>query len=52
MWGTIKNSVLAGETVQAAQPAEDDFKSSHVWLNVKTEFSFVEQAELVHWHVR
>ncbi len=38
--------------MQDAQPAEDDFKSSHVWLNVKTEFSFVEQAELVHWHVR
>ena len=31
---------------------EYDFNFSHVWLNVKTEFSFDEQEELVHWHVR
>lgn len=31
---------------------EYDFNFSHVWLNVKTEFSFEEQEELVHWHVR
>jgi hypothetical protein len=31
---------------------EYDFNFSHVWLNVKTEFSFEEQEELVRWHVR
>ena len=31
---------------------EYDFNFSHVWLNVKTEFSFEEKEELVHWHVR
>ena len=31
---------------------EYDFNFSHVWLNVKTEFSFEEQEELVHLHVR
>ena len=31
---------------------EYDFNFSHVWLNVKTEFSFAEEDELVHWHVR
>ena len=31
---------------------EYDFNFSHVWLNVKTEFSFEEQEKLVHWHVR
>ena len=31
---------------------EYDFNFSHVWLNVKTEFSFEEENELVHWHVR
>ena len=31
---------------------EYDFNFSHVWLNVKTAFSFEEQDELVHWHVR
>ena len=31
---------------------EYDFNFSHVWLNVKTAFSFDEQEELVHWHVR
>ena len=31
---------------------EYDFNFSHIWLNVKTEFSFVEEDELVHWHVR
>ena len=31
---------------------EYDFTFSHVWLNVRTEFSFEEQEELVHWHVR
>ena len=31
---------------------EYDFNFSHVWLNVKTEFSFEEKAEEVIWHVR
>ena len=31
---------------------EYDFNFSHVWLNVRTEFSFEEQEELVHWRVR
>ena len=31
---------------------EYDFNFSHVWLNVKTEFSFEKQEELVYWHVR
>lgn len=31
---------------------EYDFNFSHFWLKVKTEFSFEEQEELVHWHVR
>ena len=31
---------------------EYDFNFSHVWLNIKTEFFFEEQQELVHWHVR
>ena len=31
---------------------EYDFNFSHVWLNVKTEFSFAEEAEEVVWHVR
>ncbi len=31
---------------------EYDFNFSHLWLNVKTEFSFEEQDELVVWHVR
>lgn len=31
---------------------EYDFNFSHVWLNVKTEFSFEEQDEVVCWHVR
>ena len=31
---------------------EYDFNFSHLWLNVKTEFSFEEDEELVHWHVR
>ena len=29
-----------------------DFNFSHVWLNVKTEFSFEEGPEEVVWHVR
>ena len=31
---------------------EYDFNFSHLWLNVKTEFSFEEHAEEVTWHVR
>lgn len=31
---------------------EYDFNFSHVWLNVKTEFSFEEREEDVVWHVR
>ena len=31
---------------------EYDFNFSHVWLNVKTDFSFEEREETVHWHVR
>ncbi len=31
---------------------EYDFNFSHVWLDVKTEFAFEEQEELVRWHVR
>ena len=31
---------------------EYDFNFSHVWLNVKTEFSFEETDELAVWHVR
>lgn len=31
---------------------EYDFNFSHVWLNVKTEFSFEEDDSAVHWHVR
>ena len=31
---------------------EYDFNFSHMWLNVKTEFSFDEDDEQVHWHVR
>ena len=31
---------------------EYDFNFSHVWLNVKTEFSFREDEERVYWHVR
>ncbi|MBR5747086.1 MAG: hypothetical protein IKX92_07485, partial [Clostridia bacterium] len=31
---------------------EYDFNFSHVWLNVKTEFSFKETADTVLWHVR
>ena len=31
---------------------EYDFNFSHLWLNVKTEFSFAEEGELVHWRVR
>ena len=31
---------------------EYDFNFSHVWLNVKTEFSFEERADTVVWHVR
>ena len=31
---------------------EYDFNFSHVWLNVKTEFSFEETADTVLWHVR
>ena len=31
---------------------EYDFNFSHVWLNVKTAFSFAEGEELVHWRVR
>ena len=31
---------------------EFDFNFSHVWLNVKTEFSFEEKDEEVIWHVR
>ena len=31
---------------------EYDFNFSHLWLNVKTEFSFEEGEELVTWHVR
>ena len=31
---------------------EYDFNFSHLWLNVKTEFSFEEEEELVHWRVR
>ncbi len=31
---------------------EYDFNFSHVWLNVKTEFSFEELDDVVHWHVR
>ena len=31
---------------------EYDFNFSHVWLNVKTEFSFEETADTVFWHVR
>ncbi len=31
---------------------EYDFNFSHLWLNVKTEFSFEEGEELVHWRVR
>lgn len=31
---------------------EYDFNFSHVWLNVKTDFSFDETDELVHWTVR
>ena len=31
---------------------EYDFNFSHVWLNVKTEFSFEEKEDMVIWHVR
>ena len=31
---------------------EYDFNFSHVWLNVKTEFSFEEKEDTVLWHVR
>ena len=31
---------------------EYDFNFSHVWLLVKTEFSFTEDEKEVHWHVR
>ena len=31
---------------------EYDFNFSHVWLNVKTDFSFEERADTVVWHVR
>ena len=31
---------------------EYDFNFSHVWLDVKTEFSFEELPDLVHWRVR
>ena len=31
---------------------EYDFNFSHIWLNVKTEFSFEEQDDRVVWHVR
>lgn len=31
---------------------EYDFNFSHVWLNVKTEFSFEETDDAVFWHVR
>ncbi len=31
---------------------EYDFNFSHVWLNVKTEFSFEEKEDTVVWHVR
>ena len=31
---------------------EYDFNFSHVWLKVRTEFSFEEQEELVRWRVR
>ena len=31
---------------------EYDFNFSHIWLNVKTEFSFSEQEDEVVWHVR
>ena len=31
---------------------EYDFNFSHMWLNVKTEFSFDEDEEQGHWHVR
>ena len=31
---------------------EYDFNFSHVWLNVKMEFSFEEQEDLAVWHVR
>jgi len=31
---------------------EYDFNFSHVWLNVKTEFSFEEREDEVAWHVR
>ncbi|MBQ3276333.1 MAG: hypothetical protein IJH47_04650 [Oscillospiraceae bacterium] len=31
---------------------EYDFNFSHVWLNVKTDFSFEEREDTVHWRVR
>ena len=31
---------------------EYDFNFSHVWLNVKTEFSFEEKEDIVVWHVK
>ncbi|MBQ4167177.1 MAG: hypothetical protein II590_03130, partial [Clostridia bacterium] len=31
---------------------EYDFNFSHVWLGVKTEFSFDETEDSVHWHIR
>ena len=31
---------------------EYDFNFSHFWLNVKTDFSFEEDEQEVHWHVR
>ncbi len=31
---------------------EFDFNFSHVWLNVKTQFSFEEREDVVVWHVR
>jgi hypothetical protein len=31
---------------------EYDFNFSHVWLNVKTEFSFEDRDDLAVWHVR
>ena len=31
---------------------EYDFNFSHLWLNVKTTFSFTEEDDLVHWQVR
>ena len=31
---------------------EYDFNFSHLWLNVKTEFSFEEKEDIVVWHVR